>query len=313
MSVLDGGFEGLGEAAPIGYGLAQSATSAQTELQSISADLENLKPWQIAKVEEAAAGICSSARCALVNACYDWIGKSLSIPVYRLLGLDAVQARTSITVGINTPEMVRELTQQLIRETGTDELKLKLGNPDGIEADKESFLAAKDSAPAGTKLRVDANGGWSVGDALDMIAWLASQGCGYVEQPLGFGDEAGLAEIAKHRRIPIFLDEFICTSGDVACYANVCDGINMKLMKSGGVAEGIRCVHVARAHGLRTMIGCFGESSVSIAAGAAIGCLFDYIDLDSHLNLEPDPAEGCTLSDGRLVPCETPGFGVRLL
>ena len=298
--------------APIGYAGGQTAECAQSALEEVASALEGLEPWQISQVELIASGISSGARCALVNACYDWAGKKFGVPVHRLLGLEPAQVKTSITVGINPVRRVRQLVPELLRETGTDELKLKLGNPEGIEADKESFTAAVESAPGGTKIRVDANGGWNVSDAIEMIAWLAERGCGYVEQPLGFGNEDGLAELMKVRRIPIFLDEFICTAADVARFAGVCDGINLKLMKSGGIAEGLRVVNTARAHGLKTMIGCFSESSVSISAGAAIGSLFDYIDLDSHLNLAPDPAVGCAIENGRLVPCDSPGFGAEL-
>ena len=90
------------------------------------------------------------------------------------------------------------------------------------------------------------------------------------------------------------------------------DGINLKLMKCGGLTEAIRMVGVARAYDLKTMIGCMGESSVSISAGAAIGSLFDYIDLDSHLNLDPDPTVGALLIDGIVTPQDKPGHGGSL-
>jgi L-alanine-DL-glutamate epimerase-like enolase superfamily enzyme len=94
--------------------------------------------------------------------------------------------------------------------------------------------------------------------------------------------------------------------------ADRCDGINLKLMKCGGITEAVRIVATARAHGLKTMIGCMSESSIAIAAGAAIGSLFDHIDLDSHLNLNPDPAGGIAFVDGVVVPPNTPGHGAFL-
>jgi L-alanine-DL-glutamate epimerase-like enolase superfamily enzyme len=309
--VEHGGFTGVGEMAPIGYS-GQDAASAEAQLSSASTSLEGLEPWRLTEVEKQLAGVGSAARAAAVNACCDWHGKALGVPAYRIFGFTDQMSPTSITVGINPPEIIRTLVPELLAAVGTSLLKLKLGSPEGIEADKLSFAAAAEAAPPGSRIRIDANGGWSVADACSMAGWLADRGCEYIEQPLGFGLEDGLAEIMRVRRIPIFLDEFIATSRDVVRFAHVCDGINVKLMKSGGVLEAIRCVHTARAHGLQTMIGCFGESSVGIAAGAAIGSLFDFIDLDSHLNLEPDPADGLGLKNGCIQLPDAPGLGVSL-
>jgi muconate cycloisomerase len=90
------------------------------------------------------------------------------------------------------------------------------------------------------------------------------------------------------------------------------DGVNLKLMKCGGITEALRIVATARAFGIKTMIGCMSESSIAIAAGAAMGSLFDHIDLDSHLNLNPDPAEGAPIVDGVVTPTDRPGHGGRL-
>ncbi|MER3496779.1 MAG: hypothetical protein C4320_08455, partial [Armatimonadota bacterium] len=90
------------------------------------------------------------------------------------------------------------------------------------------------------------------------------------------------------------------------------DGVNLKLMKCGGITEALRIAAVARACGLRAMIGCMSDSSVGIAAGASIGSLFDQVDLDSHLNLAPDPADGAPIVDGIVLPSDRPGHGGRL-
>jgi L-alanine-DL-glutamate epimerase-like enolase superfamily enzyme len=112
--------------------------------------------------------------------------------------------------------------------------------------------------------------------------------------------------------MPIFVDESCRFSPDVVKVADWVDGVNLKLMKCGGITEALRIVATARAHGLKTMIGCMSESSVAIAAGASIAALFDSIDLDSHLNLNPDPAEGASIVDGVVLPAERPGHGARL-
>ena len=145
------------------------------------------------------------------------------------------------------------------------------------------MAAANAAAPFNASLRVDANGGWTVEEALMMNQWLADRGVAYVEQPLAQGNEDGLPHLFNGRPLPIFVDESIKFSSDVPEVAHCVDGINLKLMKCGGLTEAMRIVATARAHGLQTMIGCMSESSVAIAAGAAIGALFDHIDLDSHL------------------------------
>ena len=146
-----------------------------------------------------------------------------------------------------------------------------------------------------------------------MIAWLAERGVDYVEQPLAQGQEAELPAVFATRKLPIFLDESVPDSRSVPAIADRCDGVNLKLMKTGGVTDALRLVATARAHGLKTMIGCMSESSVAIAAGASLGALFDYIDLDSHLNLKPDPADGAPIASGIVLPAERPGHGGRLL
>ncbi len=146
-----------------------------------------------------------------------------------------------------------------------------------------------------------------------MMRWLADRGCTYVEQPLAEGREADLPAIFHDRPLPIFVDESCRFSSQIPGWAEAVDGCSVKLMKCGGITEALRIVATARAHGLGTMIGCNGESSVSIAAGAAIGALFDHIDLDSHLNLAPDPAVGAPLVDGIVTPTEEPGHGGRML
>ena len=250
---------------------------------------------------------------ALDVALWDLLGKQAGQPLHRLLGLPLPTVPTSVTIGINPPEVTRERVPDILRRTGAKCLKIKLGSPEGREHDREHFSAAAEaSAPFGVKLRVDANGGWSVSEAIEMMRWLAERGVDYVEQPLAAGREAELPYLFESRPLPIFLDESLRVSSDVPALADRCDGVNLKLMKCGGITEALRIIATARACGLQTMIGCMSESSVAIAAGAAIGALFDHIDLDSHLNLNPDPAYGAPIIDGVITPVDLPGHGAYL-
>jgi L-Ala-D/L-Glu epimerase len=310
----EGQHQGVGECAP-GAGYDETlAPLAEEQLGAFCRDLEETslsvhEVWRQARERE----IAPPAQAALDTALWDLLAKQAGLPLYRLLGLPRRAVATSVTAGINPPDVMRERVREVLERTGGKALKVKLGNPEGIEADQASFEAARAAAePFGVKIRVDANGGWSPRDAETMIAWLAERGVEYVEQPLPEGSEDDLVPLFRERKLPIFIDESCRTSEDVARFADRVDGVNLKLMKCGGITEATRIVATARAHGLKTMIGCMGESSVAIAAGAAIGALFDYIDLDSQLNLNPDPAHGLEFEAGVVLPPERPGHGADL-
>jgi L-alanine-DL-glutamate epimerase-like enolase superfamily enzyme len=220
---------------------------------------------------------------------------------------------TSVTIGINPPEVIKERVPLLLEGTGVKSLKIKLGSPEGVEADKAMYAQVVESTrDYNVQLRVDANGGWDVGEAQMMMNWIAERGADYIEQPLKEGAEDGLATIYKNRALPIYLDESCRYSQDVGKWAEHIDGVNMKLMKCGGVTEALRIIEQAKKYGLKTMIGCMGESSVSIAAAAALTGVIDHIDLDSHLNLAPDPGTGAELVEGVILPNELPGHGAAL-
>ncbi|MFN3690222.1 MAG: enolase C-terminal domain-like protein, partial [Fimbriimonadales bacterium] len=164
----------------------------------------------------------------------------------------------------------------------------------------------------GVALRVDANGGWNLQDALTMCRWLAQRGVEYVEQPLPRGAEGDLPALYRESPLPLFVDESCFNTQDVVRLADRVHGINIKLMKCGGLSEAIRMVHTARALGLQVMYGCYSDSSLSISAAAQIAPLADHLDLDSHLNLIDDPFVGAELVAGRVLPNDAPGLGVRL-
>jgi muconate cycloisomerase len=314
VTVTGEGHTGIGECAP-GTGFDDTlAAIAQGQLEALVATgIEGLsihEIWDRAQERE----VDASALAALDVALWDWTAKRAGLPLYQLLGLSNRSVPTSVTIGINPIEVIRERVPEILSRTGGRALKVKLGNPEGIERDQESYDAAREvSQPFGVKLRVDANGGWSVSDARMMMRWLADRGCDYVEQPLARGEESGLPELFKDRPLPIYADESCRLASDVIKLADRVDGVNLKLMKCGGITEALRIVSTARACGLGTMIGCMGESSVAISAGAAIGALFDHIDLDSQINLKPDPARGAEMIDGVVTPPNRPGHGAELL
>ncbi len=309
----DGTHTGIGELSPA-TGSKWTAEQGQKQLTDfVGAGLADLD-IQANYVRMREANIDPPAMAALDVALWDLLGKRANLPLYQMLGLNKKIVPTSVTIGINPPEVTRERVPKILDQTGAKCLKIKLGSPQGRDHDKEHFTAAADAAkPYGAKLRVDANGGWTVDEAKMMMAWLAERGVDYVEQPLVEGAEADLPRIFEGRPLPIFVDESCKYSTDVPGFAHTVDGVNLKLMKCGGITEAVRIVAAARAHGLQTMIGCMSESSVAIAAGAAIGSMFDYIDLDSHLNLNPDPTTGAPIHNGIVAPTDNPGHGAAII
>ncbi|MCS6923837.1 MAG: dipeptide epimerase [Fimbriimonadales bacterium] len=310
------GIEGWGEASPFGIGEIRQGTEMILEdLARAQPLLEPLHPLQREQVEATLieAGVRSAARAAIDLALWDWLGKRTGLPVWRLLGLsrEAI-VPTSVTIGINPPEVARQRTRDWLELTHARSLKIKLGNPAGIEADQAMFEAILQEVPSGVALRVDANGGWRLPDALTMCRWLAERGVEYVEQPLPRGAESDLHTLYRESPLPIFVDESCFDKRDVVRLADRVHGINIKLMKCGGISEAIRMVHTARALGLQVMYGCYSDSSLAISAASQIAPLADHLDLDSHLNLLDDPFTGAAWHDGRVLPTDAPGLGVRL-
>jgi L-alanine-DL-glutamate epimerase-like enolase superfamily enzyme len=132
-----------------------------------------------------------------------------------------------------------------------------------------------------------------------------------VEQPLPADDLEGLRWLRRKADVPIILDESVRTAEDIPALADCADGINIKLMKCGGLREALRMIHVARAHRLQVMLGCMVESSVAISAAAQLSPLVDYADLDGHLLIENDPYMGATVVQGKLRLPDRPGIGVE--
>ena len=320
LRILQDGIEGYGEASPFSVAGAealrdekQNTPELLRQLEQIKPTLEKFSPWERQTIEETLkqAEVSTSVRAAIDMALYDWLGKKVSLPLWRLWGLNRSRiVPTSVTVGISPAEVAQTRVRQWRQLTEVKAIKVKLGSPEGIEADRAMLLAVKETAPQ-VKLTVDANGGWSLDDAIRMCPWLAEQGIKYVEQPLAVGEEASLGVLSEKSPLPIFVDESCLTSRDVPPLANWVDGINIKIMKAGGLTEAMRTLHTAKACRLQVMLGCYSDSTLANTAMAHLSPLADYLDLDSHLNLSDDPFMGATMQGGRLLPNDLPGLGVE--
>lgn len=308
------GIVAWGEASPFSIGESQQTTAQIiTVLEDLVPKLTHVLPWERQKLETLyrESTVISTAQAAIDLAVWDWLGKKANLPLWQLWGLNRSQiVPTSVTIGINPPELAKARVADWFNFTQAKFYKVKLGNPLGIEADKEMLTAVIEALPSGSSLSIDANGGWSLTDAIAMCDWLVQWGVKYVEQPIARGKEIDLGRLKERSPLPIFADESCFTSQDIPKLAPLVDGINIKLMKSGGLSEALRMVHTAKACGLKVMFGCYSDSSLSNTAAAQLSPLADYLDLDSHLNLLDDPFNGAELQDGRLIPNDLPGLGV---
>jgi len=309
------GVEGWGEVSGFSTGnVTQLTRDLYTLYQQLAPTLQTYSPWQHQAIRAylAAQSTPSALQAAIDMALYDWRGKRLGVPLWQLWGLsDRLSAPLSVTVGISSPQNAQKRLQVWLDQVRTGWIKVKLGNPDGIAADRALFEALQAIAPPETHFLVDANGGWSLADALEMVDWLADRSVVYVEQPLAVEQEADLKTLKKWSSLPLFADESCWTSQDIPRLADRVDGINIKLMKSGGLTEALAMIATARSFGLQVMLGCYSDSSLSNTAATHLGSLVDYLDLDSHLNLNNDPFVGATVQGATLRPSTDPGLGVR--
>lgn len=295
------GLVGLGEAAPIArYG--QDCESAAAALESMVERLTQPSAYDTAANEVAVPGQ-PAAEAALDMALCDLAGKRLGAPLYEIMGIDARQTPvTSFTIGMDTPEVVAAK----VEEAGEYKvLKVKMGS----EEDREILEAVR--AVTDRPLRVDANEGWTLEGALERLEWLVSMGVELVEQPLPADQLEEMRELRRVSPLPLFADESVHRAADIPQLAGAFDGINIKLMKCGGLAEARRMIAVARAHGMQVMLGCMVESSLAITAAAHLSPLVDHADLDGNLLITNDPFEGVTVQAGRLVLPDGSGLGVR--
>jgi len=299
------GYTGYGEAAPDEF----YGEDVETVLACVARFAGNLgnDPFAIEDVMNQLDKIIRlnpAAKAAVDMALYDLVGKMLGVPLYKLLGLNAAHAaHTSFTLGIDSPT---EMAKKALKAIDYPILKVKVGTRhdlDNIKAIREVSQAV---------IRVDANTAWTAKEAIQAINALAPYTIEFVEQPVAPRDLAGLKLVRENVPLPIIADESCVTVEDIPRVAECVDGINIKLMKCGGLRHALKMIHVARAHNLRVMIGCMIESSLAITAAAHLTPLVDYADLDGHLLIDNDPYVGVGVLNGKLVLPEGPGLGVKV-
>lgn len=246
----------------------------------------------------------SAAKAAVDIALHDLVGKLLGAPWYRIWGLDPAKAPdTTFTIGIDTPEVVREKTRECADRFNI--LKVKVG----LDNDKEMIRTIREITDL--PIAVDANQGWKDRSmALDEIYWLKENGIVMVEQPMPKERIDDNAWITERSPLPIFADEAIQRLADIPSVKGAYHGINIKLMKCTGMREAWKMLNYARAEGMKVMIGCMTETSCAVSAAAQLSPAVDFADLDGNLLISNDLFDGMKVKAGRIVLPDRPGIGI---
>jgi L-alanine-DL-glutamate epimerase-like enolase superfamily enzyme len=244
------------------------------------------------------------AQCALDQAAWDLYTKKKGKKLYDYLGLNPQDIpTTNFTIGIDTVEKMCAKLQ----EVNWPIYKIKLGTEQDLEIVRELRKHTK------SIFRVDANCAWTVDQAISYSEELASLGVEFIEQPLAKENLEGMKEVFRYSRLPLIADESCIHEEDVATCKGRFHGVNIKLVKAGGITPALRMIQEAKALGLKTMVGCMTESSVGISAIAHIAPLLDYVDMDGAMLLSKDPARGVRIFPEKVGFPDGPGIGAELI
>lgn len=299
------GVVGYGEASMPPY-LGESVASVCDFLSKL--DLSQFSdPFCIEDIHEYMEKVAPNNRAAKASvdiALHDLTGKIMNQPWYKIWGLNPDNCpNTSFTISYDAnPDEMRKK----IEETAPYKVvKVKMG----LDHDKETVEALRRYTDV--PICVDANQGWNNKEkALEMCHWLAERNCLFVEQPM---DKAAIDDTAWLRErspLPIIADEFLQRLPDVRRAAQAYDGINIKLMKSTGMHEAYKMAVLARALGMKVMLGCMTETSCAVSAAAQLAPMVDWADLDGNLLIANDIFDGMKIVDGKVTLTDRPGIGV---
>lgn len=272
----------------------------------INSSTEPLNVDSIMQVVNALAPDNHAAKASIDIALHDLNGKLQGKPLWQMWGIDPnATPCTSYTIGYDTSDSIVLLK---VREADWAKiLKVKLGREEAEDKRMINLIRSISDKP----IYVDANQGWLTKEhALKMCQWLEEQGVVLIEQPMPKHMNEEHAWLCEQVKLPIIADEACQTFADVAGLQPYYDGINIKLMKCGGVTEARKMIALARELGMQVMIGCMTETSAGISAATTLSPLVDYADLDGHVLLGNDPYEGIQIVDGKLTLVDKPGTGV---
>ncbi|QES87732.1 dipeptide epimerase [Rhizosphaericola mali] len=299
----------------IGYGEASMPPYLGESIESVTKFLSKVDlsqfndPMEMEKILDYVDSIeplNKAAKASVDIALHDLVGKIIGQPWWKIWGYDTDKMpNTSYTIGIDTPEVVRQKTKEA---APYKILKVKLGR----DTDKELIETIR--SVTDKPICVDVNQGWKDKNfAVDMSHWLADKGVVFIEQGMPKENVEDNAYLTEHSPIPTFADEAFQRLPDLIKCHGVYSGINIKLMKSTGLREGHRMLELARALGMKVMIGCMTETSCGISAAAQLAPMVDFADLDGNLLIKNDAFTGMKIVDGKVTLNDWPGIGIKPL
>ena len=289
------------------YGEDEHSVSAFYEQIIADKVLDDLDPLNLSEFEKRINRYENNmaAKAGLDIALYDLRSKIKNLPLYKFLGLSAHKApKTSYTIGLADLETMKMKTLVAL-ERGYDVLKIKLGTADDVKIVK----MIRQLAPK-ARIRLDANAAWQVDDALAVLEEIKDLNIEFVEEPLRpDSSPKDYEKLYRKSPLPLMADESCHTSKDIEYCARYFHSINIKHTKCGGITEALRMIKEARNYKLKIMLGCFCETSISIAAFCHISPLVDYADLDGSLLLKNDPYKIELFQANQIVLPSVPGLG----
>ncbi|MFA7573452.1 MAG: dipeptide epimerase [Lutispora sp.] len=313
----DEGYYGYGEGAPFSPVTGESLDTVLLALQSFKGLIIGQDPLAIERIhyimDRAIIGN-TAAKAAVDIALYDIKGKVMNAPLYKVLGGFDNKVQTDMTIGIASPKEMAEAAKEKVAE-GFRILKIKAGI--APENDIEAIKLIREAVGNSIRLRMDANQGWGVNDAVRTSKALEQYGVEAIEQSLPYWNIDGAALIRKKTNIKVMLDETIHNPNDAlkAVTKEAADILNIKLMKSSGLYNAIKINAIAEAAGINCMLGCMLETRVAITAAASLVAAKRNIteaDLDSFMYCQESEVikGGFTLEGDIITLSDKPGLGI---
>jgi len=297
----------------IGYGEAVENSYYKVTIEDMVSRLEQLRPiieeYSLASAEEFWIFLnqyLDSFRflhCAIDIAANDLFGKIQGKPLYEIWGLNTEElVETNYTIGIDT---IDKMKKKLL-DFPWPLYKIKLGTENDIKIIKELRSITK------SEFRIDANASWTVAETIQNSTELKKLGVEFIEQPMEANSWKEMEEVYENSELPLIADESCRTEEDVKKCVNRFHGINVKLVKAGGLTPARKMLLEAKSLGLKTMVGCMTESSVGIAAVGQLLPYLDYVDMDGALLLKNDIAEAHEIVAGKITLSKAAGTGVKM-
>ncbi len=307
VSISDGNHIGYGEATVNPYynstieSLKASARSVTSILEAVE---DNLHPTELWKLLEPKLQDNYFALCAIDCAYWDLYAKQQQKTLRSFWSEnDLSLPKTNFTIGIDTINVMKSK----IQETPWPIYKIKLGTKNDLKIIKELRKVTNST------FRVDANCAWTVEETLKNAEAFKKIGVEFIEQPLKADNWEGMKILKQESVLPIIADESCQKLADVSSCAEGFHGINIKLMKCGGITPALQMIQIAKAKQLKLMAGCMTESSIGISNLVQLAPLLDYIDADGAMLLQNDIADGVTFTNGKIVYVDENGSGAILI